>query len=208
MKLKMHTLLLFSCFVMLNACSTTRTGDRLVSMNEAKTLQADEWTSFANQLRDSMSPSVNRLVGQNNDQPIILTLGNFVNKTPRREFSDARDVMYNEIRKSLVNTGLVRVSMLGAGGSDDVDTVLAQIKGDTRSDPEFSDASDVDALGQAKKPEWVLFGEIISIESREGRRTQYDYAVNLRLLSVRDGASVWEDQIVFTKQFEKGLFGG
>jgi hypothetical protein len=54
----------------------------------------------------------------------------------------------------------------------------------------------------------VLFGEIVSIESREGRRTQYDYAVNLRLLSVRDGASVWEDQIVFTKQFEKGLFGG
>jgi hypothetical protein len=116
--------------------------------------------------------------------------------------------MYNEIRKSLVNTGLVRVSMLGAGGSDDVDTVLAQIKEDTRSDPEFSDASDVDALGQAKKPEWVLFGEIVSIESQEGRRTQYDYAVNLRLLSVRDGASVWEDQIVFTKQFEKGLFGG
>ena len=115
MNFKMHTLLLASCFVMLNACSTTRTGDRLVSMNEAKTLQADEWTSFANQLRDSMSPSVNRLVGQNNDQPIILTLGNFVNKTPRREFSDARDVMYNEIRKSLVNTGLVRVSMLGAG---------------------------------------------------------------------------------------------
>ena len=116
--------------------------------------------------------------------------------------------MYNEIRKSLVNTGMVRVSMLGAGGSNDVDTVLAQIKEDTRSDPEFSSDSNVDALGQAKKPEWVLFGEIVSIESREGRRTQYDYAVNLRLLSVRDGASVWEDQIVFSKQFEKGLFGG
>ena len=115
--------------------------------------------------------------------------------------------MYNEIRKSLVNTGLVRVSMLGAGGSEDVDTVLAQIKEDMRNDPEFSNDSNVDDLGQAKKPEWVLFGEIVSIESREGRRTQYDYAVNLRLLSVRDGASVWEDQIVFTKQFEKGLFG-
>ena len=128
MNLKMHPVLLASCLVLLSACSTTRTGDRLVSMNEAKTLQADEWTSFANQLRDSMSPSVDRLVGQNNDQSLILTLGNCVNKTPRREFSDARDVMYNEIRKSLVNTGMVRVSMLGAGGSNDVDTVLAQIK--------------------------------------------------------------------------------
>ena len=64
------------------------------------------------------------------------------------------------------------------------------------------------ALVDERIREWVLFGEIVSIESREGRRTQYDYAVNLRLLSVRDGASVWEDQIVFTKQFEKGLFGG
>ena len=64
------------------------------------------------------------------------------------------------------------------------------------------------ALIDERLPEWVLFGEIDSIESRSGRRTQYDYAVNLRLLSVRDGASVWEDQIVFTKQFEKGLFGG
>ena len=73
--------------------------------------------------------------------------------------------------------------------------------------PEFS-ATQRGRLGQAKKPEWVLFGEIVSIESREGRRTQYDYAVNLRLLSGRDGASVWEDQIVFSKQFEKGLFGG
>ena len=156
MKLQMHPVMLASCLVLLSACSTTRTGDRLVSMNEAKTLQADEWTSFANQLRESMSPSVNRLVGQNNGQPLIMTLGNFVNKTPRREFSDARDVMYNEIRKSLVNTGMVRVSMLGAGGSDDVDTVLAQIKEDTRSDPEFSSDSNVDALGQAKKPEWVF----------------------------------------------------
>ena len=84
MNFKMPSLLLASCLVLLNACSTTRTGDRLVSMNEAKTLQADEWTSFADHLRDSMSPSVNRLVGQNNDQPIILTFGNFVNKTPRR----------------------------------------------------------------------------------------------------------------------------
>ena len=207
MNLRNASLLFASLLMMLGACSTTRTGDRLVSMNEAKTLQADEWTSFAQQLRDSMTPTVNRLVGKNQDEAIVLTLGNFVNKTPRREFSDARDVMYNEIRKSLVNTGLVRVSMLGAGGSEDVDTVLAQIKEDMRSDPEFSNESNVDDLGQAKKPEWVLFGEIVSIESREGRRTQYDYAVNLRLLSVRDGASVWEDQIVFTKQFEKGLFG-
>ncbi|MAV54675.1 MAG: hypothetical protein CMJ28_01815 [Phycisphaerae bacterium] len=207
MNLRSTPLLFASLLMMLGACSTTRTGDRLVSMNEAKTLQADEWTSFAQQLRDSMTPTVNRLVGRNQDEAIVLTLGNFVNKTPRREFSDARDVMYNEIRKSLVNTGLVRVSMLGAGGSEDVDTVLAQIKEDMRNDPEFSNESNVDDLGQAKKPEWVLFGEIVSIESREGRRTQYDYAVNLRLLSVRDGASVWEDQIVFTKQFEKGLFG-
>ena len=44
MNFKMPPLLLASCLVLLNACSTTRTGDRLVSMNEAKTLQADEWT--------------------------------------------------------------------------------------------------------------------------------------------------------------------
>ena len=98
--------------------------------------------------------------------------------------------------------------MLGAGGSDDVDTVLAQIKEDTRNDPEFSDASDVDALGQAKKPEWVLFGEIVSIESREGRRTQYDYAVNLRLLSVRDGAAFGKTKLSLPNSLKKDFLAG
>ena len=100
---------------------------------------------------------------------------------------------------------LLGLALVGCGSTN---TVFDATSLYTRGDPEFSSDSNVDALGQAKKPEWVLFGEIVSIESREGRRTQYDYAVNLRLLSVRDGASVWEDQIVFSKQFEKGLFGG
>ena len=50
-----------------------------------------------------------------------------------------------------------------------------------------------------------VVGEIVFIESREGRRTQYDYAVNLRLLSVRDGVLSQKTKFL-TKQFEKGLW--
>jgi hypothetical protein len=41
----------------------------------------------------------------------------------------------------------------------------------------------------------------------EGRTTQYDYACDVKLIDVSRRTAVWQDQLIFPKQFTKGIFG-
>jgi len=57
-------------------------------------------------------------------------------------------------------------------------------------------------------PDFIVWGDIISITFKDGRNTNYDYAVDLRLIDARTDLTVFEDQVQLSKQFTKGIFGG
>jgi len=197
--------LLLLC-ALLAACSTTRTGGEIKSVNSAKTITASEWASFAEAMKESIVQTgvVDRYRGPDGG-PVVVVVGDFANDTNRPDFARTKDVMYNEIRKTLVNTGKIAVNMDFAGSGGSADSIVQQIA-QLRASGEY-DASTVPEAGRKQAPRLILNGQFVNIEFEEGRTKQYDYACAVRLIDVEKGYSVWEDQVIFPKQFTRGIFG-
>jgi PBP1b-binding outer membrane lipoprotein LpoB len=193
-------------FTGLGCSSMPRAGDDIVLENSARTITVDEWKMFANQMLTSLNQSgVLARYRAETSGPVPIMIGDFRNDTDRAEFADSKNVMLDAVRKQLVNTGQ-------AGITSDIGGTGAQIDrsiGDSMQLWE-SDAYDKSTLarpGQFVGPRVTLNGQFISNSFREGRTSQFDYACALRLIDNQTAETVWEEQVVFPKQFERAIFG-
>lgn len=180
------------------------------SANNAKLISMEEYNQFANEILTAITPRLTQFKdspGRPWRGPVVLAIGDFKNKTaqPLANFSTSKDVMYGQIRQVIVNSGLATVNMSVAGTGGDVDGLLKNIAALATSD--LSDGAGVGMLGKRQVPELILWGDIISISFRDGRRTSYQYALNVRLLDTQTGGSVFEQQVQLDKQFYRGWFG-
>ncbi len=166
----------------------------------------EEYNKFAQDILTSLQPRLFR-ERQQRGKAAVLAIGDFRNKTgsPLANFGTHKDIMYGQIRKTLVNSGLAQVSMGVTGSGGDVDSLLQSISS-LRDSIEY-DQSTVPGPRSAKGPEFIVWGDIISIQFKDGRHTNYDYALDLRLIDARTGLTVFEDQVQLSKQFTKGWFG-
>jgi len=188
------------------SCGSTRVGDDVRNIDTIETITAREWQDFAQTMLASMRDTgvLQRYQGPNGE-PAVVVIGDFRNSSSNPRISNEKTVLYNEIRKVLVNSGQVIVNQDLAGTGGNVDSVLQQISA-LKNDPEYD--SETLTVGTARIPQLVLYGEFIDIEYEQGRTTQVDYAASVKLLDTEQKASVWEDQIVLSKQRQRGLFGG
>ena len=195
------------------ACSSTRVGSRARTVNDAKTLTANEWVDFADAISDAINASevIDRYYRLGGAKPVVLGIGDFsasVGRMSQKDFARTKDVMYAALRESLVNStgGMASINMDVAGTGGRTDS-LVQGSDQLRGDPEYDQAT-VTQAGQAQAYKLVLTGQIVTIESREGRTTGFDYAVNLTLTDASTRGSVFEKQVILPKTFTRGIFGG
>ena len=188
------------------SCANTRTGSDRASANSAKEIRMQEYNKFA---QDILSILQERLVEERKQlgRPVVLAIGDFKNKTsnPLADFGRHKDIMYGRIRKTLVNSGLAQVNMGVKDLGGEVDSLLQSISS-LRDSIEY-DQSTVAGPGSKIAPDFIVWGDIISITFKDGRNTNYDYALDLRLIDARTGLTVFEDQVQLSKQFTKGIFG-
>jgi len=205
------TLLLTATLAVLaSSCSSTRTGGDVKSSNDAKVLTMDEWNAFAQEILSTIEGRLNVYrndSGRARRGPVVLAIGDFKNKTsqPLANFGTTKDVMYGQIRKVLVNSGLASVNMDMAGSGGDVDSLLGEIAS-LRASGEYDPATTTRA-GSAQAPELILWGDIITITFDEGRRDNYEYALNLRLIDTSSRLTIFEEQVQLKKQYTRGWFG-
>jgi len=95
------------------------------------------------------------------------------------------------------------MDMAGSGG--DVDSLLSQIDS-LRNSGEY-DQSTTTKAGSAQAPELILWGDIISIKFKDGRKSNFEYALNLRLINTSTRLTIFEEQVQLKKQYIKGFFG-
>ncbi len=197
--------------LVLSACfgGGVRTGDDVRDpINAVNTITASEWLGFSEQLRTSMMESgvLGRYVGPNGE-PVPLMIGDFMNKTGNPSFETQRSIMYNSLTSSLTKTNQVNVLADAGGTGADIDRSLADAQALHGSDA--YDKSKLVQTGKFVGPRLILSGSFISGPLiAEGFRKQADYAVDMRLLDVETGLSVWEDQVPFIKQGRRGPGSG
>ena len=192
------------------SCSTTRTSSNVVRSNSAQTITMEEYNQFAQEILGVITPRVNQYKNDSSRMrrgPVVLAIGDFEDKTSQYSdnFKIDKDVMYGQIRQVIVNSGLASVSMDMAGSGGDTDSLLKSINS-LRASGEY-DQSMVPGPGRREVPELILWGDIISITFEDGRNKNYQYALNVRLLDVATGGSIFEQQVQLDKQFYKGWFG-
>jgi PBP1b-binding outer membrane lipoprotein LpoB len=207
MKYVFRSLLLLAPLAVSGCMRGVRTGDDVKPINAISTITAAEWQQFAEDLRASMMQSgvLARYRGPDN-APVPLMIGDFFNNTNDPAFQYQKDIMYNEIRKALVNTGMVQV-LSDAGGSG------AQID---RSVGDALQLQNSDAYNQATTPKsggfvgprLTLSGSFVRNAYAEGFRKQADYACAVRLIDNQTALSCWEDQVNLSKQGRRGPGSG
>jgi PBP1b-binding outer membrane lipoprotein LpoB len=189
------------------ACSSTQTGDDIKSINDAKVITANEWAMFAQKMKDSMVQTgvFERYRGPEG-QPVVIAIGDFINDTDQPDFARTQQIMRNEITKTFVNSGVAEVNMDFSGTGGTVDTVIQKIQ--ELEDSDVYDQTTTGGLRAAQAPRLVLSGQFINVQFSEGRTTQYDYACDVKLIDVSRRTAVFQDQVIFPKQFTRGIFGG
>lgn len=189
------------------ACSSTRVGDDVKSVNDAKTITASEWAMFADKMKNSMvDTGILERYRQADGEPVVLAIGDFLNETDNPDFTREQKIMRNEITKTFVNSNVAQINVDFAGTGGDVDSVIQKIQELENSD--VYDKSTTTGLRQAQAPKLVMTGQFIKTEIHDGRTTQYDYACDVKLIDVESRTARFQDQIIFPKQYTKGIFGG
>jgi PBP1b-binding outer membrane lipoprotein LpoB len=207
MPARLACLCLTALLSVLGACSTTRVGDDVKSVNDAKTITASEWAMFADKMKNAMVETgiLERYRGENGE-PVVIAVGDFLNDTDNPDFTRQQAIMRNEITKTFVNANVAQVNMDFAGSGGSVDSVIQKIH--ELQGSAVYDQTTTTGLRSAKAPRLVLHGQFISTTVRAGRTTQYDYACAVKLIDVESRTTRFEEQILFPKQFTRGIFGG
>lgn len=204
----LHVLAIGSALAMVSCMpGRVRTGDDVKPINAVGTVTANEWAMFAEQLKVSMVQSgvLARYRGPNGE-PVPLMIGDFFNNTNDPGFQYQKDIMYNEIRKALVNSGMVQVLADAGGSGAQIDRSIGdaqQLQNSSNYDP-----STLVEGGKFVGPKLTLSGSFVRVAYAEGMTKQADYACNVRLIDNKTALSTWEDQVIFSKQGRRGPFSG
>lgn len=190
------------------ACSSMpRASDDVVIENSARTITFDEWLMFANKMLVSLNDSgvLARYRAEYGGGAVPIMIGDFRNDTDRAEFSDTKDVMLNAVRKNLVNTGQAGV-LADAGGTG---VQIDRSVGDAMQlwSSEAYDPKSLAQPGGFVGPRVTLSGQFINNSYKEGRTEQFDYACALRLIDNQSAETVWEEQVIFPKQYRRAILG-
>lgn len=185
----------------LTACS----GGGAKPLQQADTITAQDWQAFAEEIVTEMISS-GRLDDYRDrfDRTPVLAIGDFQNNTTNPRFSRTREQMYNFIESALINSDKALVNRDYGGSGANVDQLLAQIQ-ELQNDPNYDPTSF--ESGAARIPQLILRGEINSDKIKSGRKTQYDYNLQVELLDTRERVAKWSYTIPLTKQATRGLFG-
>jgi len=169
------------------------------------TLTADDWRWAAGEMVRQMNEAgiLRRYSGPANE-PVVVAIGDFQNRTSNLNFTFNRNFMYNTIETALINSGQATVNMDIAGTGGTVDGLMKSIQ-DLRGSPLYDPTTY--AGGRARIPALILFGSIDASSVTSGNRTQYDYQVNVRLLDVETRTAVWSGLVDFSKQLNRAIIG-
>jgi len=186
--------------------SMPRAADDVFIENSARTITFAEWEMFANKMLVSLAQS-GALARYRSPEggPVPIMIGDFRNDTDRAEFTRTKDVMLNAVRKQLVNSGQAGIASDVGGTGTQIDRSL----GDAIQLAESGayDPSTTPEPGKFVGPRVTLSGQFINNSFKEGRVTQFDYACALRLVDNQTAETVWEEQVIFPKQFERAIIG-
>lgn len=207
MKIILRSLVLLAPLATFGCMGGVRTGDDVKPINAIGTITANEWQQFAEDLRTSMMQSgvLQRYRGEDN-MPIPLMIGDFFNNTNDPAFQYQKDIMYNEIRKALVNTGMCQVLMDAGGSGAQIDRSVGDALQLQESDA--YNQSTTPKSGGFVGPRLTLSGSFVRVAYAAGMKKQADYACAVKLVDNQTALSCWEDQVVFSKQGRRGPGSG
>lgn len=184
-----------------------RASDEVLLENSARTITFDEWLMFANRMLVSLNESgvLARYREEYGGGPVPIMIGDFRNDTDRAEFSDTKNVMLDAVRKNLVNTGQAGVLADAGGTGVQIDRSIGDAMQLWSSDA--YDPKTLPQPGGFVGPRVTLSGQFINNRYQEGLTQQFDYACALRLIDNRTAESVWEEQVIFPKQYRRAILG-
>lgn len=200
-------LVLGSLVFSIGCSSMPKASDDVVIENSARTITFDEWQMFANRMLTSLNGSgvLARYRAEYDGAPVPLMIGDFRNDTDRAEFTNTKDVMLNAVRKNLVNTGQAGVASDIGGTGVQIDRSIGDAMQLWSSDA--YDSSTLARPGSFVGPRVTLSGQFINNSFKQGLTEQFDYACALRLIDNQTAETVWEEQVIFPKQFRRAIIG-
>lgn len=182
-------------------CSQMSVNDKPIT--NVDTVTGVEWEYFAENLLFSIdSTGVFERYRGPNGQPVVIAMGDFVNKTSNPRIREQKDFMYSKVRATLVNSGKAEVRMDIAGTGGTVDELLRSMQA-MRNSPNFDAPTMEPAM-----PRLILHGSFNEIRTQAGRSTQMEYQAWCILVDVDRGVSVWEGPVDLRKKYTRGILGG
>ena len=195
------TVTMASAMILLSGCAATNRVTRAHS--EDRNVTGDDWVQFANEMVTSMLQNgvLDRYAPAG--KSVTIAISDFDNQTSRIGLDGQQNIMYNEIKRALVNTQRITVNreLVGIGGK--ADSLISSLK--TLSASEDYDSATTGGLtGRAQAPRLVLYGEIIQqrhFSDADGKETN-DFFCNCELIDVETRGAVWSEQFRIKKVTE------
>lgn len=215
----LKSIALLSVIVLIpSSCGTTRTGSDVRSGNSAKVLTFEQWEKWGDDMIMDIYASnvLARYEGTGPQAPGVLAIDDFkvasANWRQGTNFQRTKDVMYNTIRQSMVNNskGKLVVSMDVTGRTETAQqSSILKDRGGLRGSTEYDQSTTIQA-GTLRAPTVSMWGMIISqeLDTGHGKRL-YEYAINIRLVDLTHGGTVFERQYILPggKEYWNGIFG-
>ncbi len=195
------TVTMASAMILLSGCAATNRVTRAHS--EERNVTGDNWVQFANEMVTSMLQ--NRVLDRYAPagKSVTIAIGDFNNLTTRLGLNDQKNIMYNEIKRALVNTQRITVNreLVGTGGNRD--SLISSLKTLSASE-DYDSATTRGLTGRGQAPRLVLYGEIIQqrhFSDADGKETN-DFFCNCELIDVETRGAVWSEQFRIKKVTE------
>ena len=208
---------MLSSLILLTSCASMRVGGDADNPNSTTVVTATEWNDFAHKMVTAIHQSgVLRRSGaakakSGSAEPIVLAMADWHTKQEnmaQRDLTRSRLVMYSAIRSKLISTGSVVVTMALAGDKADsssTDSLVMKVR-ELRRSQEYNPNS-VAEFQLLEGADLGMSGMVVPITVSDGRTTRTDYSVTIRVLDLRKGYTVFEQQFNLPKSFKKGFFG-
>ena len=133
--------------------------------------------------------------GMNTGKEPVVTVGGIRNKSTEHI---ATQTFISDIEREFINTGTVRVvSSLKERG---------EIRGERADQAEFASAASIKRMREELGADYVMTGEINTIEDREGGDQVVFYQTDLTLINAETQEKVWIGQTKIKKFIERNKF--
>jgi uncharacterized protein (TIGR02722 family) len=131
------------------------------------------------------------------DRPVIY-VSRIRNKTSEHIDTEA---ITDKIKTALIKSGKVRFTAI----SEVNEEMIQQLKYQTESG--MVDPATRTSIGKQIGADLLLYGDIISIVKKEGRKEDVYYKINLELADLKTGIIEWSEEEEIRKQAKKGIVG-